>query len=131
VFATIRDLDSFPSRASRIGKALADHVALEFCEDREGVEAEARDRVVRAVDAAIDDADRDVVLAEDAVDLRPVGGAPREAIESVNEDAIDEPLGDGRNEAKRPEAGRCPRPTHLRRRSDRRRRCIRGARWRR
>jgi hypothetical protein len=52
------------------------------------------------------DADRDIVLAEDAVDLRPIGGAPRDPIESVNEDAIDEPFGHGRDEAKEAEAVR-------------------------
>ena len=42
----------------RFAKALGDHVALAFCEDRERVEAEARDGVRGAVDAAVDDADR-------------------------------------------------------------------------
>ena len=51
----------------------------------------------------MDDADRDVVLAEDAVDLRPIGGAPREPIESVNEGSIDECFGHGRDEAKEAE----------------------------
>ena len=43
------------------------HVTLELCEERERAEAEARDRVRRSVDAAVDDADRDVVLPEEGL----------------------------------------------------------------
>jgi hypothetical protein len=96
--------DAKPARAPRgstVSKTLRDHVALELCEDRERVEAETRDRVRRAVEPAVNDADRDAVRAEDVVDARPVGGAAREPLErgstgvAAGFPLVVEALGDG------------------------------------
>ena len=51
------------------------------------------------MELALDDADRDSVGAERVLDARPVEDAAREAIEAMDDDAIDLPLGDGVDEA--------------------------------
>ena len=87
------------ARCTSVSKALGDHVALELGEDREGVEAELCERVVGAVEIALDDADRDSVGAERMLDARPIEDPARKTIEPMHDDAIDSPVGDGVDEA--------------------------------
>ena len=52
-----------------------------------------RDRVVRAVEIALDHAGRDAVGAERMLDPRPVEDASREVVEAMADDAMNAPFG--------------------------------------